>query len=369
MYLLKRRLKMYVVKNPRTLSLKTVNHLTFSVDVIMQVTIKAIAMLVDQELYFQRKGELALEKQGWSTSFPVFFYDAVLLPGEKLHLQLFEPRYKLMMQRIINTTRSFAYVPLKPFAARQGLQVVGELALVAEVKDVEFFADGRCFLEALLCKRSTIVEHYVEDGTHGLSYCRLVPINDIPVATVTALQDASSGTNVNSDTSSTAIVGFNRDSYLRLRDVAQKHIQNLVLYGYVKQTDVIICNVNGSNLEAFTMWLAGASPLSTREKHLALEMTSGYDRLKLCVERLDAFFEERPRHPGVASAVGSLFHSLLGVFQPVPAPAPAPAPAPIPVPVPVLGAAATTDINVDIPLDSAIAPVTADTGAADTPER
>jgi hypothetical protein len=61
-----------------------------------------------------------------------------------------------MMQRIVNTSRSFAYVPnLDTYNAH-----VGDIALKAVLKEVEFLPDGRCLLEAKLEGRYRILEHF-----------------------------------------------------------------------------------------------------------------------------------------------------------------------------------------------------------------
>jgi Lon protease-like protein len=57
-----------------------------------------------------------------------------LFPQGNLSLHMFEPRYKLMMQRIVNNTRAFSYVAkLDGFSAQ-----VGDVALRARLQDVEF---------------------------------------------------------------------------------------------------------------------------------------------------------------------------------------------------------------------------------------
>jgi Lon protease-like protein len=48
-----------------------------------------------------------------------------------LSLHLFEPRYKIMMQRILETTREFAYVP--KFSNYQSR--AGDVALVASLTE------------------------------------------------------------------------------------------------------------------------------------------------------------------------------------------------------------------------------------------
>lgn len=138
------------------------------------IMVKTLAMALDPETYRSRLLEAEGEKSSWTALYPIFYYNSILFPGNKLSLVLFEPRYKLMMRRIIDTTRSFAYVPnFTNYHAR-----VGDVALVVELKEVEFLADGRCLLEGLLVSRQRIAEHYVEQGTQGLHYCRLESLRD-----------------------------------------------------------------------------------------------------------------------------------------------------------------------------------------------
>ena len=59
-----------------------------------------------------------------------------MFPGEKLSLHLFEPRYKVMIRRVLDSTRSFAYVP--NFTSYTAVE--GDVALIAVLKEVEFVA-------------------------------------------------------------------------------------------------------------------------------------------------------------------------------------------------------------------------------------
>lgn len=106
--------------------------------------------------YASRLIDSEAEKSCWMTLLPIFYYNETLFPGSRLDLHLFEPRYRVMMQRVVNTTRSFAYVPnFNQYRAN-----VGDVALVAVLEEVEFMADGRCMLQAKLSSRMTITEHY-----------------------------------------------------------------------------------------------------------------------------------------------------------------------------------------------------------------
>jgi hypothetical protein len=95
------------------------------------VMLAQIARTGFPQAYAERYREAAQEKRSWKAVHPIFYYNVPMLPGETLSLHLFEPRYKLMMKRIIDTSRRFAYVPnYETYAAR-----VGDVALIAEVCD------------------------------------------------------------------------------------------------------------------------------------------------------------------------------------------------------------------------------------------
>lgn len=106
------------------------------------------------------------------TLLPIFYYNETLFPGGRLDLHLFEPRYRVMMQRVVNSTRSFAYVA----NFNQYRASVGDVALVAVLEEVEFMADGRCMLQAKLSSRMIITEHY---GIN-LNQCNCLCDSDYP---------------------------------------------------------------------------------------------------------------------------------------------------------------------------------------------
>ncbi len=113
------------------------------------IMIKNIAMALDSALYAARLVEFQAEKRTWNTLYPIFYYNSAMFPGSRLSLHLFEPRYKLMMQRVVNSSRAFAFVP--NFSTYHAS--IGDIALVAELKDVEFLAGN-----ALHCFTSQYVE-------------------------------------------------------------------------------------------------------------------------------------------------------------------------------------------------------------------
>ena len=134
--------------------------------------IKQLCIRLFPEKYEERLIESKEEKFKWSKYLPVFYYNTAVFPGSKISLHLFEPRYKLMMQRIVNTSRRFAYVPYF-----YNSTVTGDVAVIAELTDVTFLEGGRVLLDAKLLSRNIIVDSYIEEGTQGLHYCCLRELN------------------------------------------------------------------------------------------------------------------------------------------------------------------------------------------------
>ncbi|CAN0345428.1 unnamed protein product [Hapterophycus canaliculatus] len=67
--------------------------------------ISQIAKTMFPELMERRLRETEAEKAKFELCLPAFFYNVPVFPGQTLCLHFFEPRYKLMMRRIIDTSR------------------------------------------------------------------------------------------------------------------------------------------------------------------------------------------------------------------------------------------------------------------------
>jgi Lon protease-like protein len=222
----------------------------------------------------------------------VFFYNQTMLPGNKLSLHLFEPRYKLMMSRIVNTNRAFAYISSHYRAD------VSDVALIAELEEAEFLADGRCLLEATLKRRSRVVEHYVEDGTQGLHFCRLEPFADeeVPAAAQEGLQ--------------------------QLRQRATALAEQLLSDAHTRRVVEQQFGSMPADVELFSMWFASISPLNDSEKTQALHSRSTVDRLSLSVQRTENYLERRrngrsfPIASAVSSTIATALTALMGGTAP-----------------------------------------------------
>ncbi|CAM9731208.1 unnamed protein product [Choristocarpus tenellus] len=125
----------------------------------------------------QRLLETQEERRQLKQSFPIFYYNLPMFPGDKLTLHIFEPRYKIMVDRIMTTSRKFGYVP-----NYTNFQVAnGDVLLKADVCHCDFLGDGRVLLQARILSRQKILNSHVELDTHGLQFCQVEDLNDDPV--------------------------------------------------------------------------------------------------------------------------------------------------------------------------------------------
>lgn len=226
------------------------------------VMIAQLARTFFPHLYEERLLDVGAEKASWQKHYPIFYYNLPMFPGELLALHLFEPRYKLMMKRIIDSTRRFAYVPnYDDYVGKPG-----DIALIAEIKECEFQSDGRCLIESRLTSRCVIVEHYIEDGTQGLHHCVLEDFCDDPVRPENMIEVAA--------LLNTAI---HMTSYL-MQSMMSKVIRT---HGPVPCT-----------AEAVGLWLVGVMPLPRSEKHALLASRDTLNRLRKGVALLTPLVDD-----------------------------------------------------------------------------
>eukprot|EP00752_Nemacystus_decipiens_P001802 g1741.t1 len=144
--------------------------------------IAQIAKALFPELLERRLRETEAEKAKFELCLPAFFYNVPVFPGQTLCLHFFEPRYKLMMRRIIDTSRRFAYVLPVPSCSTTNSNSGPKrrIALVANVCEAEFLSDDRVMVKTKLTGRYTVQDQYVEEHTGGLHHCQLEPFEDDP---------------------------------------------------------------------------------------------------------------------------------------------------------------------------------------------
>ena len=230
--------------------------------------IKELCVHLFPKKYEERLLEVAEESKNWSHYVPVFYYNSVVFPGASISLHLFEPRYKLMMQRIVNSSRRFAYVP--NFSNYNS--VVGDVALIAELQEVEFLLDGRVLLEAKIRSRHTIVDAYIEEGTQGLHYCCLNDLKDEPV-----VEDVQSELEILMQQGKSLV----------------SELKSLSHWGQLEQ----IHGEEPRRAEPFSLWLVSVTKtMKTSDKMALLKSTNTVERLSNVMENLATWISDEKLH-------------------------------------------------------------------------
>lgn len=96
---------------------------------------------------------------------PMFPLGTVLLPGMVLPLHVFEPRYRVLVDRCLAADRRFGVALIERGSEVGGGELRTDVATVAEIVDLQRFDDGRYALVAVGCERVRVVE-WLDDDPH-----------------------------------------------------------------------------------------------------------------------------------------------------------------------------------------------------------
>ncbi|KAJ3697849.1 hypothetical protein LUZ61_001554 [Rhynchospora tenuis] len=110
------------------------------------------------EEYAERKSEHGNVIYAGHDLMPLFVMD-VVLPCQKLHLNIFEPRYRLMVRRVMEGNHRMGMVAIDPTTS-----TVAEFGCEVEIVECEPLPDGRFFLEIEGRRRFRIVQSWDQDG-------------------------------------------------------------------------------------------------------------------------------------------------------------------------------------------------------------
>jgi hypothetical protein len=114
---------------------------------LVSVTLNNIIQRNFQEEYQERKTEMDAITLAGNDILPLFVMDTVL-PMQHVALNIFEPRYRLMVRRIMEGNRRMGMVGIDPETG-----AVADVACEVEISECEPVPDGRFLLEvsATIC--------------------------------------------------------------------------------------------------------------------------------------------------------------------------------------------------------------------------
>jgi Lon protease-like protein len=95
---------------------------------------------------------------GAAAPLPLFVM-AILLPGERMALNIFEPRYRLMLRRVMEGSRRLGMAALAPGGA-----ALAPVAVEGEIVEFEALPDGRFLIEVLGRRRFRVTDPSEVDG-------------------------------------------------------------------------------------------------------------------------------------------------------------------------------------------------------------
>ena len=115
---------------------------------------------------------------------PIFFYNQWSQVGDSLSLHFFEPRYRLMIHRIMGCHKQFVYLP--NFTNYIGkLWDLGQLVTVTHCKTLR---DGCVSIIAKVVSNVLLLCHWVEPACHGLHFCKFRTLDWSPAPLHSVIQ-------------------------------------------------------------------------------------------------------------------------------------------------------------------------------------
>ncbi|XP_011072801.1 LON peptidase N-terminal domain and RING finger protein 1 isoform X1 [Sesamum indicum] len=124
----------------------------------ISVTLNNIIQKNFPEEYAERKSEHDSLTFPGVDLLPLFVMD-VILPCQKFQLNIFEPRYRLMVRRIMEGNRRMGMAVIDSSSGS-----IADYACEVEITDCEPLPDGRFFLEVESRRRCHIIRNWDQDG-------------------------------------------------------------------------------------------------------------------------------------------------------------------------------------------------------------
>ncbi|CAI9112044.1 OLC1v1012415C2 [Oldenlandia corymbosa var. corymbosa] len=124
----------------------------------ISVTLKSIIQKNFPEEYAERMSEHENLTNPGVDLLPLFVMD-VILPCQKFQLNIFEPRYRLMVRRIMEGNRRMGMVIIDSMTGS-----IADYGCEVEITDCEPLPDGRFFLEVESRRRCRITRNWDQDG-------------------------------------------------------------------------------------------------------------------------------------------------------------------------------------------------------------
>jgi Lon protease-like protein len=245
------------------------------------------------ELVTMRATALKAEEQAGDSdlSTPLFIC-TLSLPAMPTFLHVFEPRYRLLMRRVIEGNKQFGMVMYNRTSAPQGnlgATPFLEYGTLLEIVNYEMLRDGRSFIESRGIGRFRVRDHGMLDG---YNVGRVERIEDVSLADEGAAEQRETTmardyaevffrehpqiplpTNVAVETLSTQQLLDSCTSFVReMREASAPWLQERIIQVYGEPPE---------DPALFPYWFASVVPVMEEEKYLLLQTTHVRERLKI----------------------------------------------------------------------------------------
>ncbi|KAG0559705.1 hypothetical protein KC19_10G124700 [Ceratodon purpureus] len=232
----------------------------------VSVTLNNLIQRNFPEEYEERKAETdAAVTQAGGESLPLFVMD-VVLPMQHMILNIFEPRYRLMIRRVVEGNHRFGMVRIEDSGS------LAEVACEVEITECEPLPDGRFHIEVVGKRRFRMTETWEQDGYR--------------VAKVQWLHDTvhpdGSSEKEQLDRSVQTAADLVNGFITRAREIARSDRRLLELLNRTEGMPSV------REPERFSFWVANLLHTSSRERLQYLRMTDTHERLSREISRLRA---------------------------------------------------------------------------------
>jgi Lon protease-like protein len=245
------------------------------------------------ELVTARAEALKAEEQAGDNIFNMpLFICTLALPAMPTFLHVFEPRYRLMMRRVIEGNKQFGMVMYNRTSAAQGNLGVTpfvEYGTLLEIVNYELLRDGRSFIESRGIGRFKVRDHGMLDG---YNVGRVERIEDVSLAEegaaerreTTMARDYAEGffrehpqtplpTDVAIEALSTQQLLETCTSFVReMREASAPWLRERIIQVYGEPPE---------DPALFPYWFASVVPIVEEEKYVLLRTTRVRERLKI----------------------------------------------------------------------------------------
>lgn len=246
---------------------RTVLHLEDPSAVPITNVLRNAIQLCFSEEYENRRKEVegdAPSAESAMSRLPLFPLNAVVFPKQRFPMHIFEPRYRLMLRRIMQGSRKFGLIALK--RTRDGSLELRDVGCILEVTKAERFPDGRSLIETVARERFKVRARTEVDGY-------LVGRTDV-------YED-------NEDTDTEEV----KEVEEKVRNIVEKLMEKgsrvpTMQHALQRAGDV---PTKSQGPGALGMWLAGMLVSDDNERQNMLEMRNSVKRLKEMMAILERF--------------------------------------------------------------------------------